>query len=172
LRNLRLAVALLVVILVHLAGTRLVPDFPRAVDLFLVWVVLAALAGRPAEAIIIGTVAGLTHDALAGGPYGLYGFADTMVGYLVARAAQRLILERVSTVFAAIAVAVVVEHGVVVILTSLLLPQVVPEPLRWWGLQALLSGVVGAAVVGLRGMSRTGREKRLRDRNTKLRLGK
>lgn len=118
-RFVRFAAGLALAALVHLAATRLWPGWPVAVDLFLVVTVIVARAGRPLEALLAGIVAGWTADALAGGPLGINGFADSAVGYLAALAAQRLVVHRKSSlagVFAAAAAA----QGVILALLGLL----------------------------------------------------
>lgn len=52
-----------------------------AVDLVLVVVIYAALAGGPVTGLLAGTVGGLAQDALGGGLVGVGGLAKTLVGF-------------------------------------------------------------------------------------------
>lgn len=171
-RALKLAAALLAALVIHLAGVRLWPDFPRAFDLFVVVVVLNALGASSLSGLLGGMVAGLTHDVLSGGPYGLFGFADTIIGYLAARAGQRLVIQGASGVLLVVAVAVLMQRAVLLLLGAVLLAgSDAPAPL-WWALQALLTGLVGAVVHRLGGSFRGSRQRRRHERVDKLRLGK
>jgi rod shape-determining protein MreD len=101
---LKFVAALAVAALLHFAGARLFPDFALAVDLFLLVVALEARHGNPLTGMFAGLAAGLLADGLSGGAYGLYGFANTAVGFGIARAAQQLVVQRPSSlagVFAA-----------------------------------------------------------------------
>ncbi len=93
-RILKFLAGLALATLLEAAGTRLLPAFPRWADLFLVLVVTVARAGVPERALFAGVAAGWATDALAGGPFGLFGFADSAVGYLTALVAQRLVVQR------------------------------------------------------------------------------
>lgn len=90
----RFALGLAFAALVHLVGTALWSDFPVVVDPLLVAAGLAALAARPERALVAGTVAGWIADALAGGPFGLFGFANGVVAYATAHVAQRVVVDR------------------------------------------------------------------------------
>ena len=80
-RALKLLAGVAAALLVHLAGTQLFGGFGRFLDVFLVVVVIYALEGETLSAIFVGLFVGLLHDTLTGGPFGLFGFADTIVGY-------------------------------------------------------------------------------------------
>jgi rod shape-determining protein MreD len=120
-----------------------VPGLPRVLDLFLVVTVLNALSGSSAGGLFGGAAAGLTHDALSGRLYGLHGFADTIVGYAVARAAQRLDLAGPGAVLVTLALATLLEEATLVLLALLLTDPQPPEPV-WVLVEALANGVVGA----------------------------
>jgi rod shape-determining protein MreD len=128
---------------IHVVGVWLVPDLPRVLDLFLVVTVLNALSGSSAGGLFGGAAAGLTHDALSGRLYGLHGFADTIVGYAVARAAQRLDLAGPGAVLVTLALATLLEEATLVLLALLLTDPQPPEPV-WVLVEALANGVVGA----------------------------
>jgi rod shape-determining protein MreD len=169
-RALKFLAALAVALLVHLVGARLWADFPRVVDVFLVVVVLHALDGESLPAMFGGLVAGLLHDALSGGLYGLYGFADTLVGYGTARLAQRLVIQRSTGVLGVVAFSTAAQQAVLVVLAFLLQHDPgVPEP-AWVAVRAAVCGVAGmAAHAGLRRWRR-GVEDRRRGRARKLRI--
>lgn len=171
-RFLKLLAALAAVVLIHLAAAGLWDDFPRTVDLFVVLVVLQALGAGSLPGMVGGMVVGLTHDILTGGPYGLYGFADTIVGYLTARTAQRLIIDRASRVMAVVIVATLLQQAIIAALAALLLDGATfPTPV-WWGVKALASGAVATVAHGAVEVLRGTRARRQRDRRSRLRLGK
>jgi len=136
--------ALAVATLLHLAGTWIYPGFPRAVDLLLVVTVAAARAGRPERAIVAGSVAGWIADALTGGRFGLFGFADAAVGYLIALVAQRLVVQR-KTAIAGVFAAAGAAQGVLLVLLgwAIVGGRELPRPLD------LVVRVATSAVAGL-----------------------
>lgn len=150
----------------HVVGAWLAPEMPRVLDLFLVVTVLNALSGSSAGGLFGGAAAGLTHDALSGRLYGLHGFADTIVGYAVARAAQRLDLAGPGAVLVTLALATLLEEATLVLLALLLTDPQPPEPV-WVVVEAIANGVVGALVyVG------ASRVTAFRDRARKKRMSK
>jgi rod shape-determining protein MreD len=62
------------------------------VDFLLVVVVFAALSAGPVAGLLVGTVAGLAQDALAGGILGVEGLAKSLVGVAVGILAQQFIV--------------------------------------------------------------------------------
>lgn len=169
-RALRLFAALAAALLVHLVGARLWGDFPRLVDLFLVVVVLHALDGESLPAMFTGLAAGLLHDALSGGLYGLHGFADTLVGYGTARLAQRLVIQRSTGVLGVVAFASAVQQAVLVVLAFLLQANPgLPQP-GGVALRAAICGGIGMAAHLAMGRWRSGVESRRRGRMRRLRL--
>lgn len=157
-------------VLVHLAGIRLFPELPLYVDLFIVVVTVRALEGRSLPGMLGGLLAGLAHDVLSGGPYGFYGFADTLVGYFVARAAQRVIGERLSIRTLVVMIAVLAQEAVLLGLEAALLggPRL-PDPLAL----VVKAGVAGAVAFGLAVWMRAWRgrrERRRQDRVHRLRM--
>src|SRR6185312_6776838 len=85
--TLKLLAAIALAALVHFVGMSLWPGFGRTVDVFLVVVVLHGLGGSSFSALVVGLIAGLLQDTLTSAPFGLFGFADTIVGYVTARLA-------------------------------------------------------------------------------------
>lgn len=157
-------------VLLHLVGAHLFPVFPRYVDLFLVVVALQGLSGSTLSSLLVGLAVGLLQDTLTGGLYGLYGFADTIVGYGTARLAQRLVIQRASGVFTVVSFASMLQQAVLVALAFLLLtdPEL-PQPL-WVAVKALVCGAIGLLVYVVAGEWSRKYESRRRSRLSRLRL--
>jgi len=167
----RFAVGLVLAVVVHAAGVRIHPGFAQAVDLFLVLVVLHALDGDSRAGLLGGLAAGSVHDALAGGLFGLYGFADTIIGYGVARLSQRLVIERPSGVLPVAAVAAVVQQAITVGLAMVLLPDPrLPDPV-WLAVRAGTSGVLGTLLFALGRWWRGGADRRRQRKRERIQLG-
>jgi len=122
-RALKLVAALVLAVLLHLVGTRLMPSLPLRLDVFLVIVALQALEGVTLSAVLFGLLVGLLQDTLTSGPFGLFGFADTAVAYGMARLAQRLVIQRASGVFAVVCFASLSQQVILAALAFLLLPN-------------------------------------------------
>ena len=169
--TLKLLAALALAALVHFVGMSLWPGFGRTVDVFLVVVVLQALRGNSLSALVVGLVAGLLQDTLASGPFGLLGFADTIVGYVTARLAQRLVIQRPTGVLGVVSFASALQQAVAVVLTLVLLPSPeLPSPF-WVAVRAGATGVLGMAVYVAMGNWRRSSEARRRGRMNRLRMG-
>lgn len=162
-RILKFAAGLTLAVLAHAAAVRLVPEATVAVDLFVVVVVLNALDGNSLAGVAGGLAAGMVQDVLTGGLFGLFGFANTLVGYLAARSVQRLVIERASGVLPLVAVAAAVQQAIVVGLAYVLLPDArFPDP-RWLALRVVSSGLVGMVAYALdRWWRRTSADRRQR----------
>ena len=168
---LKLFAALAAAVLFHLLGVRLVPSFSQVIDVFLVVVVLYGLEGNSLAALFAGMFVGLVHDALTGAPFGLFGFADTIIGYGAARLAQRLVLQRATGVLALVSFAVVAQQAIVVGLAFLLLPATeVPNPV-WVAIRAGACGLLGMSIHIASAHWRRSAEARRRGRMSRLRLG-
>lgn len=166
----RYAAALLVVVLVHAAGMWAIPEFARAVDLFLVLSVLYGLRGESFGGLAGGLAAGLVQDVLTAGPFGLHGFANTLVGYGAARLTQRLVIERPSGVLLVTTAASLVQQAVLASLVLLLLPErELPEPM-WIGIRAAGCGVAAMIAWIATQRWRAGAETRRLTRGKPLRL--
>lgn len=165
----RFLVALALALAGHVVGAWLVPELPRVLDLFLVVTVLNALGGSSASGLLGGTAAGLTHDALSGRLFGLHGFADTLVGYAVARAAQRLDLAGPGAVLVTVALATLLEEAVLVLLAVLLTDPQPPDPL-WVVVEALANGAVGTIAYLVATRFTAVRDRARKKRMSKIRL--
>ncbi len=168
-RALRVVLGLALALGVHLVGIWLLPDLPRVLDLFLVVVVLNALDASSLAGLAGGLGAGLVQDALSGRLYGLHGFADTIVGYAVARAGQRLDLKSPGAVLVTVALATLLQAATLVVLAYLFTDPEPPEPL-WVLIEALANGVAGAVLLSLGGRFRDLREVSRRRRASRIRL--
>ena len=167
---LKLLAALGLAVLVHLVGMRLFPDFGLVIDVFLIVTALYGLGGNSLSGLLVGLLVGLLRDSLSSGPFGLFGFADTIVGYVTARLAQRLVIQRPTGVLAVVSFAAVLQQAIVVGLAFLLLPAPeTPSPL-WAAVRAGACGLLGTAVYVVTGHWRRTSEARRRGRMSRLRL--
>jgi rod shape-determining protein MreD len=167
----RFVLGLALAVVVQFVGARLFPELPRAIDVFLVVVVLYGLTGSSLTALLVGLAVGLIEDSLAGGLYGLHGFADTIIGYGTARLAQRLVIQRATGVFAVAGFAALAQQGIVVGLVWLLLPRPSFPSLPWVGVRAVACGVLAMLVYAATERFRSAYEVRRRSRMSRLRLG-
>jgi len=140
----RFFAGLLAAALLHFVGTRLFPAFPRATDLFLLVAVLEARRGHPVGGMLAGLAAGLAADGVTGGPYGLFGFADTAVAFGVAAAARQLVVQRTTSLAALFAAAAAAQQAIVAALALVFRPGAELAAPEW-----LLARVVSTALLGL-----------------------
>lgn len=146
-RFLRFLLALAAALLVHLVGVRVWPEFPRAVDLFLVVLVYEALDGNTLAGLLAGVAVGALEDTLTGALFGLFGCADTVVGYATARLAQRVVIQRAPGIMLVFLAASVVQQLVLTVLALLFFPDPpMPDPL-WVAVRAATSAVVGLFMI-------------------------
>lgn len=151
----RVAVALLVAYLVHLVGLAVTPAFPRWVDPFLVVVVWYGMRTNPVGAELIGTTTGLLQDALSGGLFGLHAFADTLVGYAVSLAAQRVVVGQQAVRVLIFAAAALVQQLVLIGLLASMLDQ---PPLPTVGgviAKVVTSSLLGALFISMENRARS-----------------
>ncbi len=139
----RFVLGLAAVVVLHFVGAQLSTDLPRLLDLFLILVVVYAVGGDLLVGILVGMAAGLTTDAITGGLYGLHGFADTIVGYGSAYAAQRLVIRRPFGVFLMFALASAAQQAILVGLVVMLLAEPALPGLTWTLARVAATGVVG-----------------------------
>jgi rod shape-determining protein MreD len=141
---LRVFAGLVAAAILHFVGVELFEAFPRAVDLFLLVAVLEARRGQPAVGMLAGLAAGLLTDGITGGPYGLFGFADTAVAYGVAAAARQLVVQRTTSLAALFAAAAAAQQALVAGLALVFRPGAELAAPEW-----LLVRVATTAVAGL-----------------------
>ena len=113
------------------------------VDLVLVVVVYAALAGGPVTGLATGTVGGLAQDALGAGLVGVGGFAKTLVGFLVGVVGSQFIVAQPLTRFVVFFAATIVHAVAFYGLYALIEPRGFPAVTVLT--QAVGNGVVGVA---------------------------
>jgi rod shape-determining protein MreD len=168
--TLKLLAAIALAALVHFVGMSLWPDFGSTIDVFLVVVVLHALGGNSLSGLLVGLLVGLIQDSLTTKTFGLFGFADTIVGYITARLAQRLVIQRPTGVLAVVSFASALQQAIVVGLMFLLLssPEL-PSPL-WVAVRAGACGLLGLAIYVIMGNWRRSSEVRRRGRMNRLRM--
>jgi hypothetical protein len=163
---------LLAAVAVYFLGMTVSPSFSLYLDVFLVVVVLQALSGDTLGAILLGLAAGIVQDALpANGPLG-FGVANTLVAYGTARLAQRLVIQKATSVLGVVAFASIVQQTLLVSLAWLLLPD--PSlPLPWQvAVKALASGILGMILyAAAQRFTRARDAKRLAGATGRLRLG-
>lgn len=144
---LRFLLGLAFAIAVHAAGLRWLARFAQVVDPILILVLYHSLRSRPGWDVLGGAVAGLAHDALAGGIFGQFGFVDTVVAALCARLRQSLVIQRSERLGVLFALLALVQEAVLALLRFLLLPGVELTP-PWAVLAKMLTtGVLGVAVL-------------------------
>lgn len=88
----KITIALIVAIMLQWT-LRNVAEPLAFIDFPLIIVVYAALQRNAIRAIIFGTIAGISVDALSGGLLGANGFSKTLVAYVVSEIARRVYLD-------------------------------------------------------------------------------
>jgi rod shape-determining protein MreD len=162
--------ALLAAYLVQLVGTSVSPLFPRVVDPFLLVLVWYSLRTGPVGAELLGTATGLLQDSLAGGLFGLHAFADTLVGYGVALAAQRVVVGQQAARVLIFAAAAALQQAVMALL---LRSMVASSPLPSIGSvigKVVTSALLGAAFISMESRARTQWSSWQRRRSRQLRF--
>ncbi len=150
-------VALVAAYLVHLVGVSVSPLLPRIVDPFLLVVVWYSMRTGPVGAELIGTATGLLQDGLSGGLFGLHAFADTLVGYGVALAAQRIVVGQQAARVLVFACAAVLQQLVLIVLLRALVGGNAPMPsIGSFVGKVLVTALLGAALISMEARARTG----------------
>lgn len=143
---LRFAAALAAALVLHLIGTRLLPEWPLIVDLMMIVVVFNALEGNTLSGMIGGLVAGWVTDALTGQAFGLFGLVDTIIGYGTAYAVQRIVIQRPAGAALLFALASAAQQGLVLGLSLFLVSTPEAPAYPWLLVKAATTGLLGAAV--------------------------
>jgi rod shape-determining protein MreD len=169
-QSLKLLAGIVLAALVHFVGVRLWPDFARLIDVFLVVVALHGLRGNSLSGLLVGLLVGLLQDTLSSGPFGLFGFADTIIGYVAARLAQRLVIQRPTGVLGLVSFASALQQAIIVGLTFVLLPTPAPLDPVWAVARAGACGLLGMIFYIAGGRWRSSSETRRRGRMSRLRL--
>ena len=119
----RLAVALVVATVIRALMVALVPAWSDVLDPFIAATVWIAVGSRPLPGLSCGLVLGLAFDLFSGRPFGLGGFAATLVGYLVSRFAQHLLVRQPRTLVLVFALAIATQRAAMAMLELLLIPD-------------------------------------------------
>ena len=115
-----------------------------ALDLVLVVVVFVALRSGPVTGMLVGSVAGITQDALSIGVIGIGGLAKSVVGFAVGAIGQQFVITAVLSRLVIFGGATVAHAVMCIGLHVLLGLGSFPSP---WS--AILSQALGNAVVGV-----------------------
>jgi rod shape-determining protein MreD len=166
----RVLLALLAAYLVQVVGVSLSAHFPSFIDPFLLVVVWYSMRTGPVGGELLGTAAGLLQDALSGGLFGLYAFANTLVGYGVALAAQRVVVGQQAIRVLIFAAAAALQQAV---LALLLRSMIAESPLPSVGsvvAKIVSSALLGAALISMESGARTRFSSWQRRRSRQLRF--
>lgn len=169
-RSLRFAAALAAAVLLHVAGVSLFPQFSLAVDLFLVIVVFNAMDGNSVAGMFGGMVAGLVADGVTGGYFGLFGLANTVIGYGTALTAQRLVIQRPASSFLVFAVAAAAQQLILLGTTLLFLTDTEIPQYSWILVKVATTGVLGGVLYLANRRMRSRVELWRRTRRTRIRF--
>src|SRR4029077_5726670 len=90
--QLKLTIALILAVVLQWTLRNVAEPF-MFIDFPLIIVVYAALQRNSIRAILYGTLAGLSVDALSGGLLGANGFTKTLIAYIVSELARRVYLD-------------------------------------------------------------------------------
>ena len=166
----RFLVALALAYLVQLVGLRVSPHFTLVVDPFVIVLVWFAMRTNPLLAQLFGASAGLVQDALAGGLFGLHAFANTLIGYGVALAAQRVVVGQQAVRVLIFAAAAALQQAVLV---GLMMAMLEDAPLPHFGFvvaKVLVTALVGAVLISLETQARSQWSSWQRRRSRQLRF--
>lgn len=146
-RVLRFLLLLAGALAVHFVGVRAAPGFSAMVDPFVVALLFQALDASPLGGMICGVVIGAAQDTVSGGLYGLYGFADTVVGYVAAVVAQRVVIQRWPGIVLAFIAGVAVQQVLLVLVALLVLGDPELPSLASVAIKPLVSSALGLGLV-------------------------
>lgn len=167
---LRFVIGLICAVLLQTLGLRLFPPFVLAFDPFLILVVYHSLDGSTAWSSIGGSAAGLVQDSLSGGPYGLHGFANTLVAYAASRLRQRLVIQQPSQVGLLFVLSAALQMATLASLQFLIVSGAELPGLGSMAARLASSGILGAMLFvfagKIRGWERSWRARR----QTRLKL--
>lgn len=162
--------ALLIAAVAQLLGTQASVLFPRLLDPFLLATVWVALRTGPVGGQLTGLAAGLLHDGLTGGLFGLGSLSNTLVGYFTSLASSRVVPQEGIRVLL-YGVGSLVQQLVLVVVVLLMVPTPEIPQASWMLAKVGASAAAGALVVALEGslwhrwgLWRRGRSRRLRFR--------
>lgn len=151
----RFVVALFGAYLVQLLGLAATPHFTGVVDPFLVVLVWFAMRTNPVLAQLFGSATGFVQDALTGGLFGLHAIADTLVGYGVALASQRVVVGQQAVRVLIFAVSAVLQQAVLWAVVEAMLDQAPQPHLGFVLAKVLVTALLGAVLIGLETQARS-----------------
>jgi len=169
-RSLRFLAAVAAAVLLQVAGVSLFPQFFLAVDLFLVIVVLNAMDGNSVAGMFGGMVAGLVTDGLTGGYFGLFGIANTVIGYGTAITAQRLVIQRAASSLLVFAVAAAAQQLILFGISLLFLADADLPQYSWILVKVGTTGLLGGVLYLANRRMRSRVEMWRRTRKTRIRF--
>lgn len=169
-RSLRFLAAVAAAVLLQVAGVSLFPQFFLAVDLFLVIVVFNAMDGNSVAGMLGGMVAGLVTDGLTGGYFGLFGIANTVIGYGTAITAQRLVIQRAASSLLVFAVAAAAQQLILLGISLLFFAGAEIPQYSWVLVKVGTTGVLGWALYLASRRMRSRVEMWRRTRKTRIRF--
>jgi rod shape-determining protein MreD len=153
---------------------RILPPTAYLLDLLFLLALFFSMMVSPAAGMVGATVAGLLRDTLSGGPYGLHGFANTLVVVVVGKLRQRLVIQQPFQIGSLVVLAAGLQVAVLVLLRNLLVPGAqVLDPLSL-ALRLLVTGLVGTLgyFLGLRSLDAVARWRERRSRRLGLDTGR
>ena len=167
---LRFVIGLICAVLIQTLGLRFFPHFVLVFDPFLILVVYHSLDGSPSWSSVGGSAAGLAQDALSGGPYGLHGFANTLVAYVASRLRQRLVVQQSSQVGLLFVLSAALQLATLACLQFLIVSGAELPGLGVMAGRLASSGLVGAMLFVLAGKARRWEKRWRAQRRTRLKL--
>ena len=167
---LRFVIGLICAVLLQTLGLRLFSDFALVFDPFLILVVYHSLDSSTAWSSIGGSAAGLAQDSLSGGPYGLHGFANTLVAFAASRLRQRLVIQQPSQVGLLFVLSAAIQMATLASLQFLIVSGAELPGLGSMAARLATSGVLGAALFVLAGKVRRWEAGWRARRRTRLKL--
>jgi len=171
LRFLRFLAALLVAFLVHLLLVRVSPSLSRGIDVFGLVMVFFAMTASSRAGTVFGLCAGLVHDLASGSPLGLNGFAGSLAGYMVSRAALQIESTQLSVVGVFFALGVAVHEAARALLLYLLIETANPPEPLWVGVRVATSAAFGLLMILLQRRMGGRLDRWRRARSGRMRIG-
>lgn len=162
----RFAAGLAAVSLVELLLAEVLPAAGDTVDLFVLLVVLNGFSGNSLQGVAGGLAAGLVQDVLSTSPFGLHALACCVVGYGVARLAQRVDTGQRIVASLLVAVGALVQQAIALGLLAML------EIAGSGGGTAVPLRVAATTVVGLPGVWLANRVQSWSDERRRLKEGR
>lgn len=170
-RAARFGAGVIVALTVFVAGVRWVPHFSAAFDPFLVLTVFHAVTGGTLGGLLGGVAAGWMADALTGGPYGLFGLVNGLLGHLASFTAQRLVVTRAPGIMLLFATAAAVQQALLSGILLWLVPGSEVPPYSWALVKVATTGLAGAMLFTLRHRLGSRVDTWRRSRRSRIRFG-